>query len=490
MKKIILIILTIFSVISLQAQTSWTLPQGLGGTNSLITANGGLRVPKGIIIGNFVDSFAVNATQADFYEGLYVDIAGILHRRTNNRWLRIGSDKQNLVTVTTNFTSGPSTWNQLTGLLNIPNYAGGAATIYQQTAVPYANNVGILTTDSTKLSFTNEFLTIGGSSTTGISGIMLNQGRGEINAQFGGMRFNIGSGSTPGTYDAAKSYIFQNRGNIYLTMGTTAITGGVNNADFTGNVLVAGNIKIAGGSPGIGKVLTGTDALGNANWQTPAGGATALGTPSNPYINAHFVDPSGQQWILRMDINGALVTQKYPIIVTTYTEAITWKTLYFATITPAGTGGFTTDAISTSFETVKEFTGSGSLTYKYSTPTPTAAGTDIGFGINVGTQYISMAYVYEVGVSKFKFTTNTSYGSLAEITGATVDISKFYRWVRTGNLISIYSDVSENGTFSTLIRSFPEAYTASNVYGSGYINKAGDGILSGKYISNNLITVR
>lgn len=344
MKRLILTLLTVFTVVFAEAQIQWTLPQGLGGSNTLVTANGGLRVPKGIIIGNFADSLSVNATQADFYEGLYVDIAGILHRRTNNKWLRIGSDKQNLITVTTNFTTGPATWNQLTGALNIPNYASGAGTV--------------------------------------------------------------------------------------------------------------------------------------------------LGTPSNPYINAHFVDPSGQQWIMRVDINGAIVTQKYPIIVTTYTEAITWKTLYFATITPAGSGGFTTDAISTSFETVKEFTGSGNLTYKYSTPTPTAAGTDIGFGINVGTQYINMAYVYEAGVSKFKFTTNTSYGSLAEITGATVDISKFYRWIRTGNLISIYSDVSENGTFSTLIRSFPEAYTASNVYGSGYINKAGDGILSGKYISNNLITVR
>lgn len=47
---------------------------------------------------------------------------------------------------------------------------------------------------------------------------------------------------------------------------------------FTG-VVETPAVKITGGSPGVGKVLTGTDGAGNANWQTPAGGGstTAVG---------------------------------------------------------------------------------------------------------------------------------------------------------------------------------------------------------------------
>ena len=47
---------------------------------------------------------------------------------------------------------------------------------------------------------------------------------------------------------------------------------------FTG-VVETPAVKITGGSPGVGKVLTGTDGVGNANWQTPSGGGsnTAVG---------------------------------------------------------------------------------------------------------------------------------------------------------------------------------------------------------------------
>ena len=47
---------------------------------------------------------------------------------------------------------------------------------------------------------------------------------------------------------------------------------------FTG-VVETPAVKITGGSPGVGKVLTGTDGLGNASWQTAAGGGatTAVG---------------------------------------------------------------------------------------------------------------------------------------------------------------------------------------------------------------------
>lgn len=117
------------------------------------------------------------------------------------------------------------------------------APVYQVTAVPFANASGILTSDSTKLNYSGEYLSIATTSATGISGILMNQGRTEINGQFSGMYFNVGSGKTGGgTYDASKGYIFQNRGNTMFQISTSAITGGVNTAAFNANVTATGTI--------------------------------------------------------------------------------------------------------------------------------------------------------------------------------------------------------------------------------------------------------
>lgn len=48
--------------------------------------------------------------------------------------------------------------------------------------------------------------------------------------------------------------------------------------DSTAKKLLVENIQLPGGSPGVGKVLTGTDANGNANWQTLAGFWGVTGT--------------------------------------------------------------------------------------------------------------------------------------------------------------------------------------------------------------------
>ena len=213
---------------------------------------------------------------------------------------------------------------------------------------------------------------------------------------------------------------------------------------------------------------------------------------SNPFDDAFFKDFQGQTWRISIDSSGELIAQKWPVVVSgmVNTEYITYKTLYFASFTPNTTGGFTTGGVSTTYESLKGFNGSGSATFKYNPANPNLAGTKIGVSINAGTQVISMEYVYEAGTPKFKFFTNTSYGSLAEITGATVDITKFYRWVRIGNTVGIYSDVLETGTFATLVRAFPEAYSGINTFISGYIERAGDGILFGRFRSLNAIATR
>lgn len=226
---------------------------------------------------------------------------------------------------------------------------------------------------------------------------------------------------------------------------------------------------------------------------TGTGSSAAPANPnsaSNPFDDAFFKDFQGQKWKLSVDSSGELILQKWPVVTVMNTEYITYKTLYFASFTPDATGGFITGGNSVSYESLKEFNGSGSATFKYNPINPNLAGTKIGVSLSVGTQYISMEYVHEAGVPKFKFFTNTSYGSLADITGATVDITKFYRWVRNGNVVGIYSDIDQNGTFATLVRAFPEAYTGVNTYISGFVEKQGDGILLGRFRSVNAITTR
>jgi len=64
-----------------------------------------------------------------------------------------------------------------------------------------------------------------------------------------------------------------NRENAALTLGTNNTTRMTVTA--AGNVEVANQIQIAGGAPGVGKVLT-SDATGLATWQTPSGGGGGI----------------------------------------------------------------------------------------------------------------------------------------------------------------------------------------------------------------------
>ncbi|MFQ5469965.1 MAG: hypothetical protein ACE5EH_06600 [Gammaproteobacteria bacterium] len=115
-------------------------------------------------------------------------------------------------------------------------------------------------------------------------------------------RFQIGVGSTPGS-------------NQYLTILSTGNVGIGAAATSPGATLdVAGQIKIRGGAPGAGKVLT-TDASGLATWTTPAGtgDVTAVGDCTS---NDCFTGTSGSTLtsssseILDMSVDGSLIYQR------------------------------------------------------------------------------------------------------------------------------------------------------------------------------------
>jgi hypothetical protein len=72
-----------------------------------------------------------------------------------------------------------------------------------------------------------------------------------------------------------------NRENANLTLGTNNITRMTVTA--AGNVELANQIRISGGAPGAGKVLT-SDASGLATWQTPAAGGGLSGSGTVNYI--------------------------------------------------------------------------------------------------------------------------------------------------------------------------------------------------------------
>lgn len=92
----------------------------------------------------------------------------------------------------------------------------------------------------------------------------------------------VGSGNVFLGYSAGDNETGSNKLYIANTNTSTPLIGG----DFTAaRVDVNGVIKITGGTPGIGKVLTAIDTAGNAVWQTPSGGGattflTLTDTPS------------------------------------------------------------------------------------------------------------------------------------------------------------------------------------------------------------------
>ncbi|RYE21678.1 MAG: hypothetical protein EOP51_15050 [Sphingobacteriales bacterium] len=124
-----------------------------------------------------------------------------------------------------------------------------------------------------------------------------------------GQDYNLSSTTGIGVYGSSQSgtgvqgMSFYGPGGVFegVFSGKALITGGGNvgigNPNPTAKLDVAGNVKIADGTQGAGKVLT-SDASGNASWQTPAsGGGGSTG----------WVYQSGSATVYQQDIyNGTL----------------------------------------------------------------------------------------------------------------------------------------------------------------------------------------
>jgi hypothetical protein len=162
-------------------------------------------------------------------------------------------------------------------------YAQGEG-LFKRYAIPFGSITGKLTQDSANFSWQNGTLNLGYAGSTSSNSLMLNAGRAEMTGYFNGLKFNVGSGyPAGGVYDISKSYLFQNRGNNYLTIISSSQT--VHTSTFYTDLVVNGVVKITGGSPGLSKVLT-SDAVGNATWQTPTGGTAGWGLTGNSGIDS------------------------------------------------------------------------------------------------------------------------------------------------------------------------------------------------------------
>lgn len=76
------------------------------------------------------------------------------------------------------------------------------------------------------------------------------------------------------------------------TTGVTAMQiFGANNNVYFGN-----QVRIAGGSPDVGKVLTATDNFGNATWQTPSAGSGGVRVFSSVYTEKRHLTNTSGSW--------------------------------------------------------------------------------------------------------------------------------------------------------------------------------------------------
>lgn len=91
MKKLIIIFILALTTTFTFAQSTWTVPQNLGGPKTIVDVPGGLRLPNGLILSRFADTTVLNLISAKLYEGSLANVAGELHLRVNNKWIKISS---------------------------------------------------------------------------------------------------------------------------------------------------------------------------------------------------------------------------------------------------------------------------------------------------------------------------------------------------------------------------------------------------------------
>lgn len=97
---------------------------------------------------------------------------------------------------------------------------------WQHDAVVKINSNGKQVTDSADFAYKDHYLTVGGTTPSdGTAGIIYAADRARDVVGLSGRLFNVGSGTGGGgVYDLSKSFRFANRGNNYLTIGSTGNT--------------------------------------------------------------------------------------------------------------------------------------------------------------------------------------------------------------------------------------------------------------------------
>ncbi len=123
---------------------------------------------------------------------------------------------------------------------------------------------------------------------------------------------------------------------LYFTGGKL----GIGTSTFgTESLNVNGTVKISGGTPGAGKVLT-SDASGNATWQTPSagGGATVL---ANTGSVVSFTGPNGLATVGANSYIELSTNYSGGTVVVDFTDGTAIGQILVITYTSAGTGGTT-----------------------------------------------------------------------------------------------------------------------------------------------------
>jgi hypothetical protein len=145
-----------------------------------------------------------------------------------------------------------------TGVVSKDRLLNYANRVQQRNAVIFTGTNGIQKTDSSKLSWDGNTLSLNKDLATGSTTLQMDAGRVQVIAGFNGLNINVGSGTAGGgTYDASKGITFQNRGNNLFGLTTSATTGGFNLAT------IYGRLKVNDAPVGAGTKALRIDALGN-----------------------------------------------------------------------------------------------------------------------------------------------------------------------------------------------------------------------------------
>jgi len=101
------------------------------------------------------------------------------------------------------------------------------------------------------------------------------------------------------------------------------------------DTIFAPTIQLSGGSPAIGKVWTGTDALGNASWQTPSGGVTSFSYTNSHGLRGSVSNPTATPALTLTPITQAQGNNTDSVATTAYSDSLT--KLKFNTVTATST---------------------------------------------------------------------------------------------------------------------------------------------------------